>query len=247
MREYTAVDFAWKKRSFQHSIASCFIDGTTEIHLYYCRLNDHIMSALLNETDVLSAKEFATGNRFLITQKRNEFFITKVLTRKILADYLNIPPSAIEFDIGPNGKPSLTGVKLYFNVSHSAEHFILAVSNATEIGIDLEVHDTQRDFLNIAKRYFPASDYESILCSPMGERWRCFLKLWTAREASSKCSGGQLSHILSVDFEKLETMYHLLGFPITDSCFCTLATPVQQEIQRVEFFKLSEEKLKFSE
>lgn len=88
---------------------------------------------------------------------------------------------------GKNGKPYLKDKDIYFNLSHSEEAVMCAVSRC-EIGCDTEkVTDID---LEIAKRFFYNKEYEMIISGRTdAERQDMFFRLWTLKESFMKATG----------------------------------------------------------
>jgi 4'-phosphopantetheinyl transferase len=161
------------------------------VHLWQASLitaEDH--SSLLSPTELLRAASFH------FRQDRARFIAGRGLLRSILGRYLNVEPRDLQFTSGPNGKPELTGAGtcLHFNLSHSGDLMLLAVSHAHEVGVDVE---QVREGLNtdeLAQNYFPAAEAEELRLLPDVERTLRFFELWTATEARLKASGEGLAN-----------------------------------------------------
>lgn len=104
-----------------------------------------------------------------------------------LAKELGIGIAEVKFEYGPHGKPKVAGQEVEFNMSHSGDYVVLAISDDT-IGIDVE--SKKQDRLHIAKRFFCDEEYSDIM-SRDGQRQqeRRFLELWTMKEAAVKYLG----------------------------------------------------------
>lgn len=93
------------------------------------------------------------------------------------------------YHYGTNGKPYLTGggQNVYFNVSHSGEIALCAISSQ-EIGCDVEkISDVN---LKIAKRFFFPTEYNIIKEQKTPElRREMFFRLWTLKESYVKMTG----------------------------------------------------------
>lgn len=88
---------------------------------------------------------------------------------------------------GKNGKPYLKDKDIYFNLSHSEEAVMCAVSPC-EIGCDTE-KVTEID-LEIAKRFFYNKEYEMIISGRTdAEQQDMFFRLWTLKESFMKATG----------------------------------------------------------
>jgi 4'-phosphopantetheinyl transferase len=132
----------------------------------------------------------------------------------------------VQFTYGPNGKPSLAGPSvnstgtdvaeniagegiedssylehdrvraLRFNMSHSHELALCAVSTQREVGIDLEYLRPLPEAEQLAKRFFSKAEHALIQALPVEEQAHVFFRLWTAKEAYLKATGKGLGHPL---------------------------------------------------
>ena len=90
-----------------------------------------------------------------------------------------------------SGKPVFKGSSLHFSLSHS-NGLAVAVLSDVPVGIDIELIRDNKNFLNIAKRFFTADEYLKISKSDYPNE--IFYLFWTQKEAFSKISGdGMLS------------------------------------------------------
>ncbi|WP_405296503.1 4'-phosphopantetheinyl transferase family protein [Methanobrevibacter sp.] len=90
------------------------------------------------------------------------------------------------FKFGKYGKAYISNHEdIYFNLSHSNKFVACAISDR-EVGVDIELIDSAID-LNIAKHYFFAGEYESIMNStdPADE----FFNYWVLKESYMKYTG----------------------------------------------------------
>ena len=121
--------------------------------------------------------------------------------RDILSRYLRIRPADIKFRYEVNGKPEVVEeqneTELRFNVSHSADVAILAVSCNRAVGVDIEAIREQPDCLELAKRYFSEREYREMVALSPDERRRAFFACWTRKEAFVKACGVGLSYPLT--------------------------------------------------
>lgn len=109
----------------------------------------------------------------------------ELLLRKALGD-LGI--SEFAFSFGKAGKPYLAGQNgLFFNLSHSGNYVLCAVSDH-EIGCDIEI---VKDIdLHIAKRFFHRNEYEVIASQSTDRAKReLFFRYWTLKESFLKATG----------------------------------------------------------
>ncbi len=117
--------------------------------------------------DSLSPEERERAARFRFDEHRCRWIAAHVALREILLKYTD----DVQFILGENGKPSLAGGGVHFNLSHSGDLAIVAVSDG-DLGVDVE---QIRDF-----------DYESIMPAANREE---FFRAWTRKEARLKARG----------------------------------------------------------
>lgn len=105
------------------------------------------------------------------------------LLKKALSDK-GIKDFTLEY--GKNGKPYISDTDIYFNLSHSENTVMCAVSDM-EIGCDAEkVTDID---LEIAKRFFHRAEYEILAECTDTEKCDMFFRLWTLKESFVKSTG----------------------------------------------------------
>src|SRR5262245_954257 len=97
---------------------------------------------VLPEWAVLSDSEHDRALRFVRPRDRRRFVICRGALRAILGRLLDRAPRDVAFRTGPGGKPELdpkvdvTGAPLLrFNVTHSDDLAMIAVSRGREVGI----------------------------------------------------------------------------------------------------------------
>ncbi len=135
------------------------------------------------------------------------FLISRVLVKTVLADKLGISPHQVNIQLHPNGKPFVEGSKaVYFNLSHSANIIVLAVTEAGEIGIDVERLDREFEWRRVDS-VLASSEIEWIkqneLIDPSTVYQR-FFQIWTLKESYIKCTGeGMSRHLKKLNFHVL--------------------------------------------
>jgi 4'-phosphopantetheinyl transferase len=140
---------------------------------------------------ILSAEEQARAARFRFARDRRRFANCRAQVRTILARYLSINPAQIEFRYNEFGKPAVDG--LYFNVSHSHDVAMMAVSQSREVGIDIERIDASFANDNIPERFFSPREVAALRELPSTLQLDAFFRCWTRKEAYVKARGMGLS------------------------------------------------------
>jgi 4'-phosphopantetheinyl transferase len=92
--------------------------------------------------------------------------------------------------LGVHGKPYLRDAPgLKFSLSRSGELALVAVSDAAEVGVDVERVRRVPEHEQIAQRFFPPSEAAELALEPEPRREREFLRRWTRIEARLKALG----------------------------------------------------------
>ena len=98
----------------------------------------------------------------------------------------------MSFDYGPLGKPVLSGAGLpSFNLSHSEDLAVLAVTDGAPVGIDLERIRPVVD--GFAKHAFAPEEQAALQALPSHSVEAAVFACWTRREAYVKATGAGLS------------------------------------------------------
>lgn len=153
----------------------------------------------------LSADERARMARLNQPSAREKFAITRGLLRATLAYHLQISPAELRFNYLPQGKPMLAcpDVDVRFNLSHSGELLVCAVTIGRQVGVDVEWMRTMRQMEKFAARFYSPQENEWLANTPEAEKARVFFSIWTGKEAYLKgCGDGitrQLRDISVVD------------------------------------------------
>jgi 4'-phosphopantetheinyl transferase len=123
---------------------------------------------------------------------------SETFLRTVLSRYTGLAPSALAIERGEHGKPFLANVAhaVHFSLSHSGNWMVCAVAGESALGVDLEVHDSRRDVLALAQRFYSAAECRELMALEGACRVRHFYDLWTLREARVKALGSTLAREL---------------------------------------------------
>jgi 4'-phosphopantetheinyl transferase len=138
----------------------------------------------------LSEEEQARGDRYIRSADGVKFMVGRAVLRLILAQYLGLKPGEIVITVGEFGKPyvskSININDLTFNLSHSGEMCLLAVSCGREIGVDVERLRDDVAVEDLATRYFSKEETAELQALPNALRRLGFFLCWTRKEAYVK-------------------------------------------------------------
>lgn len=174
--------------------------GAREVHVWTARLNLPPERAAAYEA-TLSPDERTRAARFFFERDSRRFAAGRGMLRAILGHYLGQMPAQIRFDYSERGKPSLSSSgkseQLHFNLAHSDELAVVAVSKISGIGVDVEKLRPIKDFAEIAERFFSGRENKALKSAPEHERELCFFNLWTRKEAWLKATGDGIGELLN--------------------------------------------------
>jgi 4'-phosphopantetheinyl transferase len=160
-----------------------------EVHLWWIDLDR------MAEADrVLSPRERARAARLRHARDRDHWMAAHLALRQILARYTSLPPAALRFAAGANGKPALAaGSPFRFSLSHAAERAVLAVTRQREVGVDLEpCHPDlpiRQELDALIATACSAAEARRLRSLSQEDRLCAFLRLWTLKEAYLKGLG----------------------------------------------------------
>jgi 4'-phosphopantetheinyl transferase len=125
---------------------------------------------------------------------RRRYILAHGGLRALLSRYLGINPDVVALDRSATGKPSLSGElrarsAITFNLSHAHDRALIAVSQAQEVGVDLEFVREDIEVANLSDRFFTRSEHTSIMQVPEEQRATRFFRYWVAKEALLKAQG----------------------------------------------------------
>lgn len=153
---------------------------------------------------LLSTDEQDDAKRLRIGQVRDNFTIGRACLRILLGNASGTDSSAISITTGPHGKPETSAVdghQISFNIAHSKDTVLIALSRQGAIGVDVEFLDRSTDIMEVARGNFTENESNSLeaIANPEA-RLKAFYRLWTRKEAIGKADGrGLLLPMASYD------------------------------------------------
>ena len=158
----------------------------TSIEIWNVHLPDHHGDTPLCRS-LLTGEELARAAKFRRPADAEGFILCRGLLRRILADCLNTDPSALRFNRNSQGKPFLEDGTLDFNVSHSRDRLLVAVTAGRAVGVDIEFRRGGLSMQSIAKRWFAPEEQEFFQTLEKPEKG--FFEIWAKKEAYVKALG----------------------------------------------------------
>lgn len=165
-----------------------------ELHLWRLSLEAPLGTGA-GQDEVLSlldVAERARASRIRSPRDRRRWALSRGWLRCLLGAYLEVPPEEIELIPGPTGKPSARtpgGKGVRFNLSHADDLVLVGVSDAFEVGVDVERIRGDLDLLGIARLALSATEVRELEGLDGRRRAKHFAELWVGAEARRKCLG----------------------------------------------------------
>jgi 4'-phosphopantetheinyl transferase len=149
----------------------------------------------------LTAHELDRARRLRFEVDRRRFVAGRSALRQILGRCLGVSPVDVSLVVAPGGKPYLDTARhrerVWFNLSHSGDLALLAVSADGEVGVDVERVRPLPDLEAVAARWFSPREQAALAALPPEGRVRAFFSCWTLKEAYLKACGDGLSRRLA--------------------------------------------------
>jgi 4'-phosphopantetheinyl transferase len=146
----------------------------------------------------LSPDEQARAARFHFERDQRRYIMAHAALRQILANCLVVEPADVQFVVNPRGKPALTGVDtdVCFNLAHSGELAVVAVTHGRAVGVDVEQIHPLEDLLALAEHNFSRREIVALRALPAEQQLLAFFDCWTRKEAFIKALGEGLYYPL---------------------------------------------------
>jgi len=177
----------------------------------------------------------AKALRYRMPQDAFNFVLGKLMLKNGLEE-MGLDNDLEKIQFNKNGKPFLENV--FFNISHSGNYVVCAITQAGEVGIDLEkprdisledfeMNFTKKEWTNITTHSFPLKK---------------FYWYWVRKESIIKALGVNLSYLNKIELEsgkdffiENEKRWFLKDLHFGDNCFFAICSEV--EFGKVEMIK----------
>jgi 4'-phosphopantetheinyl transferase len=115
---------------------------------------------------------------------------TAPFLREILAKHLQISTAEVVIERSEFGKPYLRDFpEWHFNLSHSVEKMLLAISHKNPVGMDIERIKSRHSIAGLVKKCFAISEQNYWFNLPETAQLKTFYDFWTRKEAVVKGIG----------------------------------------------------------
>jgi phosphopantetheinyl transferase len=170
-----------------------------KVSLYIYRFSEE---KTLKPAAWLDEQELESFAKMSSTKRKTEFLHSRFLIKSILrSTHHFIEPRILK---NAQGKPYVTGLE--FNISHSQNCLVLALSQKLVLGVDVEISEGKRFFGEIAQQYFSEKECATIFAlSSTLKQQNIFKRLWALKEAYVKAFDGVVNKkSLAIHFDLLK-------------------------------------------
>lgn len=138
---------------------------------------------------LLNTEEKEKAATFKRPEVQKKYIKTRGVLRKVLGNYVRENPQQLVIKTAEHGKPFLAEFDLFFNLSHTGNKFVIAVSNCGEIGVDLEHPKERINLLGLVNKCFSVEEREYWLSLSEEQKVTMFYRFWVRKEAFVKAVG----------------------------------------------------------
>lgn len=169
-----------------------------EVHLFAVTVADRGPDGLREDRALLDTREQQLAARFVFDKDRNLYTVAHAMLRRSLSLFAHVNPVSWCFEFGSHGRPELSRAahpslsQLRFNLSHSQDIAVCAVTTKFDVGIDVEKTDRVAP-LDVADRFFAPSEVAALRALPDQAQSERFFQYWTLKESYIKARGLGLS------------------------------------------------------
>jgi 4'-phosphopantetheinyl transferase len=166
--------------SGSRSAAVWLIDGS--------RFSDADLAFFLRQ---LGSSEADRYRAFARPERRRQFLIGRMMLRFAVGHLLGLPCKSLSVEERPTDAPRLVLPSSFeippgFSLSHSGKWVACAVSRDASLGLDIELLEPDRDFLEIGRSAFHSDEIAWIEGLPAAARVAAFYQMWSLHEALFK-------------------------------------------------------------
>ncbi len=171
-----------------------------DLKLIYDNINNYSQEDYSYFLSIIKEEKHNKILKILNENDKKRSILGELLFIELLKE-LKIDYNSIQIYKNKNGKPYIENKNIYFNISHSNDYVVCAISN-NEIGIDIEKIRTINP--NVIKQFATVNEIEYIKKQDSYFK-KCF-EIFTLKESYFKCLGTNLNYIKKVEFKISENL-----------------------------------------
>ena len=132
------------------------------------------------------------------------YVVTRSLVRIVLGEHIREEPRKVRVSRTDLGKP--LSERVHFNVSHSGDLVLVAVSDDRAVGVDVERRRPVQRVRAMAERWLTADERRELerMRGASGDESDAFLRVWSLKEARLKALGVGISGAASAGLDAVD-------------------------------------------
>ena len=190
-----------------------------QIKIYFANIKNKSIDTILSDyKDYIKDSDIQKMERFKFDLNKKQSIVSSILKNKYVGN---------ELSVNSYGKP--ISKNIFFNVSHSDNYVVIALSNKYDVGIDVEhiKDNTTDELINHVCNDLEIQDIKK------GDKNKLFYYYWTRKEAILKCKGsGLINNVKDI----LNNNNYLLESFYIDDYVVSIAIDCNQN-QNIKFVK----------
>ncbi len=140
----------------------------------------------------LTTQECQRAAKFINPTHGDRWIVARGYLRQILSQYLDRTPAQIVLTYSQHGKPAIEDTQIQFNLSHSRDRAVYAISAKSPVGIDIEyIHPLPA--ADLVDRFFSPAEQGIFHRLPLDRQQAAFFHAWVQKEAYLKACATGLS------------------------------------------------------
>lgn len=210
------------------------------IHIWKTSIKKNFKLLFNQYKNILTEEELDKAELFHQEKDRASYLTRRIMCRLLLSKYLDCLPEQIGFKEGFNKKPEVITptTSFCFNISHSSDYIIIAITNALPVGIDIERLNPSFLFKDIVNDYFTKEEQAYIFVDK-DKALEAFFYLWTRKEAYLKYTSegllGDLKNLPNLVDPEKNTLFKVHSFLIHPGYCCSLVYP--KPMMKLKFYE----------
>jgi phosphopantetheinyl transferase len=164
--------------------------------VWFAWVGDHASDVERFSREYLSPDEEARLRAYRSREAAERYVVTRSLVRIVLSEHLGISPREIRVNRTDTGKPVIAeSASVHFNVTHSADLILLALSQERPVGVDVERRRDVDRVRALANRWLTDLERGEVdrLTAHGATMSDAFLRIWSLKEARLKALGVGIS------------------------------------------------------
>ena len=174
--------------------------------VWFARVGEHVADVDRYSRQYLSADERERLSRYRSRESAERYVVTRSLVRIVLAERLRAAPHDVAVGRTSRGKPFVAD--LHFNVSHSGDLILLAISADRAVGIDVERRREVERVDALIARWLTPSEQAELAARVAGHTGvsDAFLRVWSLKEARLKALGVGIAGAANAASDSVEAL-----------------------------------------